>query len=307
MKTMPQSTKEEKYRWIRPILDKDISIVAMSKVCPFSERSLKYWIESFRKYGVDGLENKSRRPKTNPNETPIWQKERALGLRKETKKCALKLRWDLAEEGIFIHERTIGKFIKAEGLTRKYRVRKIKYKYVRVPLKPGELIEIDVKYVPQKLQNKQYFQYTAIDVATRWRYLGVYEEQTKGSTVDFLGKVIGRFPHQINGIKTDNHATFTNRYSGSYRSDAPFPKTHLLDEFCKRHDIIHYLIDPGKPAQNGTVERSHRSDQETFYNEVSFTSAEELQYKLRLWNMYYNDLKHCGLNGRTPNQALGLF
>ncbi len=25
MKTMPKSTKEEKYRWIKPILDKEIS------------------------------------------------------------------------------------------------------------------------------------------------------------------------------------------------------------------------------------------------------------------------------------------
>ena len=135
----------------------------------------------------------------------------------------------------------------------------------------------------------------------------MYEEQTKGNTIDFLSKVITRFPYSITGVKTDNHATFTNRYFGSYRSDAPFPRTHALDEFCQQQGIAHYLIDPGKPAQNGTVERSHRSDQETFYDEVSFNTPEELQYKLRLWNMYYNDLKHCGLNGRTPNQALQTF
>jgi len=44
MKTMPKSTKEEKFRWIKPILDKEISIKDMVKVCPFSERSLKYWL-----------------------------------------------------------------------------------------------------------------------------------------------------------------------------------------------------------------------------------------------------------------------
>jgi len=134
----------------------------------------------------------------------------------------------------------------------------------------------------------------------------VYEEQTKGNTIDFLSKVIARFPYLVTGVKTDNHAVFTNRYFGSYRSNAPFPSLHALDKFCRERNIIHYLIDPGKPAQNGTVERSHRSDQETFYDEVSFTSVEELRYKLRLWNMYYNDLRHCGLNGRTPNQVVHL-
>ena len=68
----------------------------------------------------------------------------------------------------------------------------------------------------------------------------------------------------------------------------------------------HYLIDPGKPAQNGKVERSHRTDQESFYDQLVFKSFEELRYKLKLWNMYYNDLEHCGLNGKTPNQALRL-
>jgi len=30
MKTMPNSTKEEKYRWIKPILDKEITIKNMA-------------------------------------------------------------------------------------------------------------------------------------------------------------------------------------------------------------------------------------------------------------------------------------
>ncbi|MDD5750829.1 MAG: helix-turn-helix domain-containing protein, partial [Candidatus Pacebacteria bacterium] len=68
---MPKSTKEEKYRWIKPILDKEVSIKNMAKVSPFSERTLKYWLATFRKQGMEGLENKSRRPKTNSKETPI--------------------------------------------------------------------------------------------------------------------------------------------------------------------------------------------------------------------------------------------
>ncbi|HEY4510099.1 MAG TPA: DDE-type integrase/transposase/recombinase [Candidatus Paceibacterota bacterium] len=230
---MPKNTKEERLRWVLPIANKEVRLVDVAKVCPHGQRTLERWIAAYKERGEEGLEPKSTRPKTNPRETPIRVKERALELRKATKECALKLKWDLAEEGIYLHERTIGKFIKTEGLTRRYRIRKIHYKYVRVPLRSGELVEIDVKYVPQKLGNRQYYQYTAIDVASRWRYLEAYEEQTKGATIDFLGKVIGRFPGKIVAIKTDNHATFTNRYNGSYRSDAPFPSLHALDEFCQ--------------------------------------------------------------------------
>ena len=303
---MPKNTKEERLRWVLPIVNKEVRLVDTAKIYPHSKRTLERWVAVYREYGESGLEPKSTRPKTSPTETPIRVKERILELRRETKKCSLKLMWDMEEAGVKIHYQTIAKFIKQEGLTRKYRVRKIQYKYVRVPLKPGELVEIDVKYVPQRIQGKRYCQYTAIDVATRWRYLEVYEEQTKGTTIEFLKNVMSRFPYQVKAVKTDNHATFTNRYTGSYRSDAPFPTLHALDKFCKEHGITHYLIDPGKPAQNGTVERSHRSDQESFYNTVSFNTVEELQYKLRLWNVYYNDLQHCGLQGRTPNQALQL-
>jgi transposase InsO family protein len=64
------------------------------------------------------------------------------------------------------------------------------------------------------------------------------------------------------------------------------------------------LIDPGKPAQNGTVERSHREDQEKFYDQHKFKSFNDLQIKLEKWNIYYNNLEHCGLNGQTPNEFL---
>jgi transposase InsO family protein len=72
-------------------------------------------------------------------------------------------------------------------------------------------------------------------------------------------------------------------------------------------DIIHYLIDPGKPAQNGKAERNHRSDQELFSNQVGFTTIEELNYKLKPWNIYHNDLQYCALGNKTPNEYLAEY
>jgi transposase InsO family protein len=200
---------------------------------------------------------------------------------------------------------TIGKILKKKGLTRKYRVRKIKYKYIRAERKPGELLEIDVKYVPGKIANKRYFQFTAIDTASRWRYMTVYDEESSHHSIRFLKQVIGLLPHKITAIKTDNGSIFTNYYVGmTKRSDMTVKTVHAFDVFCREHRIIHYLIDPGKPAQNGTVERSHREDQEKFYDRNKFKNLKDLQKKLIQWNIYYNNLEHCGLNGKTPNQFL---
>lgn len=301
---MPKTTSEEKYRWLKPILDQEISIKNMALICPFSERALKYWLASFKKGGLEGLENKSTRPKSQPQETPIRIKERIIELRQETKLCAKKLNWRLKKEGVVIDTRTIGKILKTEGLVRKYRSRKIR-PFKRPSFALGELVEIDVKFVPKRLNNRRYYQFTAIDCASRWRYLKIYEDCANFSSIRFLEELIKVAPFSIRAIKTDNGSCFTNRYTGYLKSaDPQNPKLHEFDFNCQKYNIIHYLIDPGKPQQNAYVERSHRTDQETFYNRVKYYTIQELRRKIKIWNMDYNNLEHCGLEGKTPNEAL---
>jgi len=302
---MAKTIKEERLRWVRPIANKEIRLAEAAKVCPYSKRSLERWLAVYKNGGEGALEPKSTEPKTQPRETPIWIKERVIKTRKETKKCAMKIYWQLKKEGLILDARTIGKILKKEGLVRNYRVKRIKYKYLKAQRQPGELMEIDVKYVPGRIESMRYFQYTCIDTASRWRYLAVYDEQTTFHSIRFLEKVIELFPHKIQAVKTDNGAMFTNYYlSTNKRSDLTVKTIHALDGFCKEHNIIHYLIDPGKPAQNGTVERSHREDQEKFYDANTFKSFVELKKKLKRWNMYYNNLEHCGLEGKSPNEFL---
>lgn len=302
---MAETIEEERFRWLKPIINKEMTLVEVTKVCPYSERSLKRWKKAYEQFGLAGLVPKSTAPKTSPKETAIRLKEEVLSLRHQTKLCALKLHWRLKKQGIIIHERTIGKIIKKEGLVRKYRVKKVKYKYLRAQRQPGELMEIDVKYVPGRIAGKRYYQYTAIDTATRWRYLRIFEEQTTHHSIVFLKDVLERFPYTITGVKTDNGSIFTNYYLGTNRrSDLTVKTIHALDRFCGNQGIVHYLIDPGRPAQNGTVERSHREDQQKFYEQNTFLSVVDLKKKIRLWNEYYNNLEHCGLEGKTPNEVL---
>jgi len=304
---MPKTIQEERLRWIKPIIDKEKKIVDVMRLCPHSERSLKRWLKAYREGGEQALIPKSTRPKTNPKETPIYLKEEVVSMRKKTELCALKIHWRLEKQGILIHERTVGKIIKAEGLVRTYRKKKIKYKYIKAERKPGELVEIDVKYVPGRIAGKRYYQYTAIDTASRWRYLRIYEEQSSYHSICFLKEIMKRFPHPIQAVKTDNGSVFTNYYLGTNkRSDMTVKTLHALDTFCAQNNIVHYLIDPGKPAQNGTVERSHREDEQKFYQKNVLKTIKELERKIVVWNAYYNDLEHCGLNGKTPNEMLEL-
>ena len=304
---MATTIQEERWRWLKPIINKEMRLVDVAKVCPHSESSLKRWKQAYLKFGMAGLIPKSTQPKTSPRETSIRIKERIIEKRHETKLCAKKIHWKLAKEGLVIPVSTVAKILKDAGLVKKYRMKKIKYKHVKVERLPGELMEIDVKHVPGPIKGHKYQQYTAIDTASRWRHLEIFDEESTFHSIKFLKIVLAKFPHQIQAIKTDNHSTFTNYYLGTNkRSDLTVKTIHALDVFCGQNNIVHYLIGAGKPTQNGTIERSHGEDQRKFYEQNKFPSASDLKKKIRLWNDYYNDLEHCSLNGKTPNEMLVL-
>ena len=109
---MSKTIKEERLRWIVPIWKKEVALIKVVKICPYSQRSLERWLARYKKYGAWSLEPRSTEPKTQPKETPIWMKERIVAVRKKTKKCALKIHWQLKKEGLVIPARTIGKILK---------------------------------------------------------------------------------------------------------------------------------------------------------------------------------------------------
>ena len=305
--SMAKTIQEERWRWLKPIINKELKLADVVKVCPHSESSLQRWKRAYKRHGMEGLIPKSTEPKTSPKETPIRIKERVIEKRHETKLCAKKIHWKLSKEGLIVPTSTIAKILKDAGLVKKYRMKKIKYKHIKVKRLPGELMEIDVKHVPGPIKGHAYQQYTAIDTASRWRHLEIFDEESTFHSVEFLKIVIATFPHQIKAIKTDNHSTFTNYYLGTNRrSDMTVKTLHALDIFCGQNNIVHYLIDKGKPTQNGKIERSHGEDQRKFYEQNKFRSAGDLKKKIRLWNDYYNNLEHCSLNGKTSNEMLVL-
>ena len=128
---------------------------------------------------------------------------------------------------------------------------------------------------------------------------------SNSNAIKFLNKLIKEASFRIRAIKTDNGSCFTNRYTGYLKSsDIINPRLHPLDLECQRLNIIHYLIDPGKPSQNGKVERSHRTDQEMFYDRRKFNTILGLRRLIKQWNKEYNNLEHIALDGLTPNEAL---
>jgi len=114
----------------------------------------------------------------------------------------------------------------------------------------------------------QEYQYTAIDDCTRLRLAKTYEELCPANSVDFAQRILEVFPFPIEEVQTDHGMEFTYIFMPHVK------KPHPFEEFLKENGIRHKLIPIATPKQNGKVERSHRTDDEEFYNQREFRKVE---------------------------------
>lgn len=158
--------------------------------------------------------------------------------------------------------------------------------------------QMDVKYVPAVCYvghdgNKAY-QYTMVDEATRERFIYPYEENSSYSTVDFVLRAISYFGYAPQIIQTDNGPEFTHWKNTK--------RVHPLDVLCQKLNISHKLIRPRTPWHNGKVERSHRNDQERFYNHLSYYSYEDLKKQMAAYLRRSNNIPMQVLGWISPCQ-----
>jgi transposase InsO family protein len=97
----------------------------------------------------------------------------------------------------------------------------------------------------------------------------------------------------VHVVQTDNGAEFQSAFHW-----------HL-----ERLDLRHVYIRPRTPHLNGKVERSHRVDDQEFYQLLDQDGISDDIYlfneKLREWEDYYNYHRpHGGLDGQTPYERL---
>ena len=158
--------------------------------------------------------------------------------------------------------------------------------------------QMDVKYVPTECYSgttpDKFYQYTVIDEASRERFIYPYKEQSTYSTIDFVKRAIVYFGYKPKIIQTDNGQEFTY----TMKTD----KIHPLDILCSSLDIHHQLIRPRTPRHNGKVERSHRNDQNRFYNYLKFYSYEDLKIQMKAYLNRSNNIPMQVLGWLTPIQ-----
>ena len=195
---------------------------------------------------------------------------------------------------ISVSESSVYRILKRKGLNRLPKTASRRTVHTKRYAKkvPGHRVQVDVKFATfvDQIGNKtRRYQFTAIDDATRIRALKMYIKHNQASAIDFIDYVIDKFPFRIHTIQTDRGHEFQAGFHW-----------HVEDK-----GIRHIYIKPRSPQLNGKVERSHRTDQEEFYQLLSYTDDVDLNKKLNAWENFYNfNRPHGAFNGKTPYEAV---
>jgi transposase len=271
-----------------------------------SKSSLSRWN---RKYDgtIESLLDKSHRPLSkHPNShTEIEIKWIKDYIRRNPHITICELWYKLKlNKGYSRHPASLYRFLRKIGFYNEINVKgtsKYTPKHYDTPKFKGEKWQIDVKYVPNICKSNnipsdlKFYQYTCIDEATRKRFIFHYTEHTPMNTVDFVYRCFLFYGYKPKEIQTDNGTEFT------WNIDK-FKKVHPLNELCIKENIFHHKIRPRTPRHNGKVERSHRNDNERFYNYLKFYSLDDLRYQAKLYLKRSNNIPMAVLNYMTPNE-----
>lgn len=262
-------------------------------------KTVRRWRDRFRERGVLGLNDRSKRPKHIRQPTiPAVVSTRAVQLRNEYGWSKHKLAPLLRKEGFPVSVSTVGRILKRRSLinpkTSKQRSRAAQHPKRRYPqglkiAKPGDLVQLDTKHLTV-LEGRKLYQFTAIDVLTKRRVLYVYASLASRNGAAFMVHCRLMFPFTIRAVQTDNGPEFLGAFQ----------------KFCEYRKVPQFFIHPRAPKENTYVERSHRTDQDEFYQRGNLRhTLAAMRARIKWWEHVYNDVRpHEALNYLTPREYL---
>jgi len=264
-----------------------------------SRQAFYKWKARYERHGEAGLCDRPRVPHRSPNSTPRQVVSKILYLRQRYHFGAGRIADYLQRfHQMKVARSTVHRILIRHGLghlpANQKRQRKGKaWKRYEKP-QPGHRLQLDVKFLERiPGTQKRLYQFTAIDDCTRIRVLKIYDACNQSSAIKFVDEVLRRLPFRVLVIQTDNGAEFQSRFHW-----------HLESK-----DIRHAYIRPRTPHLNGKVERSHRVDEQEFYQLLDKDGITDdihlFNDKLREWEDYYNYHRpHGALDGQTPYERL---
>jgi transposase InsO family protein len=256
---------------------------------------LSRWWKRYQAGGFEALHPRSRRPKRVPHRTSKRLTHRVLHARRRGIGPA---RIALA---VPVSRATAHRILVAHGVNRLHPPKPITTRRYEKD-RPGELLHLDVKFLPA-LRNARYdFEFAAIDDFSREAVAWITTEQTGRTAADFLERVLTTLPYPIEAVLTDNAWVFT--MTQAFHAD----RQTRFQQICVAAGIRHYVLRPYAPQSNGKVERFFRTVDDECLNTQPLLTFKARDRALERFIRYYNhERPHLSLAGQTPVERRQAF
>ncbi|MEO0093977.1 MAG: helix-turn-helix domain-containing protein, partial [candidate division WOR-3 bacterium] len=301
------------------------NISETARICGISRNTVRKILRRFEKEGEEGLKNKSRRPKNSPRKTNTQVEKVVVDIFERTNYGIRRIARELKRKGIAISYGTVWKILKRNGKTKpkkKITIRKTGRRYYNLlDFRPFELMQVDVKKVidgdtlPRELythflelkkRGVPMYQFSALDLRTRLRFIAYGEEKNFSNGWAFIILVVLWL--RAFGVQW---RIFIQTDWGEEFGDKSERKIRIMNKLLANLGAEITRIQKGKKEQNGYVERSHRTDDEELYipygNKITDVSSQfTLAYA---WIRYYNTkrphyVRLRRIDGKTPFEYL---
>ena len=264
------------------------SLRALSEISGISREVLSRWWQRYKAQGLAGLAPRPRTPRHSPNRLPHHTVRAVLRQRRKGKgpaviATAVPVSVSSAYRILVRHDCS-RLHIPAPREIRRYE-----------KSRPGELVHLDVKFLPALRNARWDFEFGAIDDYSREAVAWIATEQSARTAVEFLRRVLHTLPYPIEAILTDNAWVFTMQKAFHHARETPFAA------LCREAGICHRLVKPYRPQSNGKVERFFRTVNDECFNRRRLTTFHGRLRALDRFVEYYNhERPHLSLNGQTP-------
>ena len=268
--------------------EQGVALTTLSARFHVSREVLGRW---WRRYWADdlaGLRPQSRRPHDSPSRVSDRTVQQILRLRTQ------RLSARRIAHALHLGQGTVQRILERAGqnqLPRPSRPTPRRYEKQR----PGELLHIDLKYLPALRNARHDFEFAAVDDFSREAVVSIRTEATSRAAAAFLEHVAATLPYPIEAVLTDNAFAFTMRHARY--SD----RSTRFQQVCAHLKIRHYLLRPYAPQSNGKVERFFRTiDDECLHVRPLFTFAARSRAVADFVWYYNHERPHLSLGGMTP-------
>ncbi len=312
-------TPRARLRLARLVVDDGWTYAAAAKMFMVAARTARKWADRYRVEGVEGMADRSSRPRRSPTKT-----------RPDTVRRIVRLRWRYRLGPVQIAGRLGLQSSTVHAVLVRCRINRLSHidRVTGEPLRryehdrPGSLIHVDVtkfgnipdggghKFLSRRQgkvnavatarrtgeRGKRYrpligtaYVHTVIDDHSRLAYAEIRADEKAATAVGVLQRAVAWFADHgvtVERVLSDN--------GSAYRS-------HAWRDACAELGIKPKRIRPYRPQTNGKIERFHRTLADGWAYARFYQSTHQRNTALPGWLHFYNHHRtHSAIGGRPP-------